>query len=47
MIHRLMSEVEKVELRIVQKAQEPQSLTCLEWVLAFLVGGAIVWLIGR
>lgn len=47
MIRRLMSEVEKVELRIIQKAQEPQSLTCAEWVLAFVVGGAIVWIIGR
>jgi hypothetical protein len=39
-----MSEVEKVELRIVQKAQESHALTCGEWVLVFVVGGCIVWL---
>lgn len=47
MIRRLMSEVEKVELRIVQKAQESNGLTCAEWIAAFIVGGLIVWLVGR
>lgn len=46
-LRKLWSEVEKVELRIVQKAQESKPLTCGEWILAFAVGGAIVWLVGR
>ena len=47
MIRKLWNEVEKVELRIVQKAQESNGLTCAEWIAAFVVGGFIVWLVGR
>lgn len=46
-LRKLWNEVERVELRIVQKAQESKALSCGEWVLVFVISGVIAWLVWR